>query len=234
MVAPVATARVTPTAKKPADGFKALITIALNPTIEFWETSSTPPGYDGGDPVDTTTQHNNTVRTKAPRDLIDMTDMTTSGLFNPAIYTSIRAVINKPTTITITWPDTSTLAFYGFVRIFAPGDLTEGGRMEGTITITVTNQDPTTGAEELPVYTPPVGGAAPMPIDPILQSVPGEPTAPGGPITQDSQWALEAAGYSPQAPAQTPNQPTPAEAPSQAWEDSYANAAEMELQTVQG
>jgi hypothetical protein len=29
MAAPVATARVTPTAKKPADGFKALLTIAL-------------------------------------------------------------------------------------------------------------------------------------------------------------------------------------------------------------
>jgi hypothetical protein len=230
MAAPVATARVTPTAKKPADGFKALITIALAPNFEFWESSITPPGYDGGDPVDTTTMHNNTVRTKAPRDLIDMPDMTTSGLFNAAIYTSIRAIINKPTTITITWPDQSTLAFYGFVRVFAPGDLTEGGRMEGTITITVTNQDPTTGAEELPVYTaPPVGGGAPMPVDPVLQSVPGEPSAPGGPITEDSRRALEAAGYAPQSPAQAPGQE---HAPSQAWEDSYAKSEELELQTA--
>lgn len=230
MTAPVATARVTPTAKKPADGFKALLTIALAPNFEFWETSITPPGYDGGDAVDTTTQHNNTVRTKAPRDLIDMPDMTSVGLFNPSIYTSIRAIINKPTTVTITWPDTSTLAFYGFVRVFAPGDLTEGGRMEGTITVTVTNQDPTTGAEELPVYTPPpAGGGAPMPVDPILLSTPGQPTAPGGPITQDSQWALEAAG---QAPRQPEPEPAPAEAPSSAWEDSHTNPKESELQSV--
>lgn len=229
MAAPVATARVTPTANKPADGFKALITIALDPDIEFWETSITPPGYDGGDPVDTTTQHNNTVRTKAPRDLIDMTDMTSVGLFNPTIYTSIRAVINKPTTITILWPDLSTLAFYGFVRVFAPGDLTEGGRMEGTITVTITNQDPATGAEELPVYAPPPAGGAPMaPVNPILQSTPGEPTAPGGPITQDSQWALEAAK---QAPRQ-PTEPAPAEAPASVWQDSYANTKELEAQTV--
>jgi hypothetical protein len=219
MAAPVATARVTPTAKKPADGFKALLTIALAPNFEFWESSITPPGYDGGDPVDTTTMHNNAVRTKAPRDLIDMPDMTTSGLFNASIYTTIRAIINKPTTITIAWPDLSTLAFYGFVRVFAPGDLTEGGRMEGTITITVTNQDPTTGAEELPVYTPPpVAPPAPMaPVEPVLQSTPGEPTAPGGPLTQDSQLATEAAQ---QAPRQ----------PEQVWQDSYANAEELELQ----
>jgi hypothetical protein len=221
MVAPVATARVTPTAKKPADGFKALITIALDPDIEFWETSITPPGYDGGDPVDTTTQHNNTVRTKAPRDLIDMTDMTSVGLFNPTIYTSIRAVINKPTTITIL----STLAFYGFVRVFAPGDLTEGGRMEGTLTFTITNQDPATGAEELPVYAAPPAGGAPMPVDPVLQSIPGEPTAPGGAFTQDSQWALEAAGQAPHQPEQAP-----AETPAQAWQESYANTRELELQ----
>jgi hypothetical protein len=219
MAAPVATARVTPTAKKPADGFKALLTIALAPNFEFWESSITPPGYDGGDPVDTTTMHNNTVRTKAPRDLIDMTDMTSTGLFNASIYTTIRAIINKPTTITIAWPDLSTLAFYGFVRVFAPGDLTEGGRMEGTITVTVTNQDPTTGAEELPVYTPPPAAPpAPMaPVEPVLQSTPGEPTAPGGPLTQDSQLATKAA-------QQAPHQPE------QVWQDSYENAEELELQ----
>jgi hypothetical protein len=225
MTAPVATARVTPIAKKPADGFKALITIALDPDIEFWETSITPPGYDGGDPVDTTTQHNNTVRTKAPRDLIDMTDMTSVGLFNPTIYTSIRAVINKPTTITILWPDLSTLAFYGFVRVFAPGDLTEGGRMEGTITITITNQDPATGAEELPVYATPPAGGAPMPVDPVLQSIPAEPTAASGPLTEGSQWALEAAGQAPRQPEQAP-----AGAPAQVWQDSYVRDRELELQ----
>jgi hypothetical protein len=227
MAAPVATVRVTPTANKPADGFKALLTIALAPNFEFWESSIKPPSYEGGDPVDTTTMHNNTVRTKAPRDLIDMSDVTITGLFNASIYTTIRTIINKPTTITITWPDLSTLAFYGFVRVFAPGDLTEGGRMEGTITITVTNQDPTTGAEELPVYAaPPTPPPAPMaPVEPVLQSTPGEPAAPGD-LTEGSQQATEAA-------QQAPRQPEAALAvKAQVWQNSYANADELELQAV--
>lgn len=109
--------------------------------------------------------------------------------------------------------------------------------MEGTITVTITNQDPTTGAEELPVYAPPPAGGAPMPVDPVLLSTPGEPTAPGGPLTQDSQWALEAAGPAPQQPEpeSPPASAPPPEAPAsarQVWQDSYADAKNLELQTV--
>lgn len=163
MVAPVATVRTTPTAKKMDDGFKSLIAIASNPAIEFWEETVTPPGLDGGDAIDTMTMHSTRWRTKAPRKLITMGDVKATVEWNPSLYTSILALINKKDTFTILFPDGSTLAFYAFLRLFEPGDLSEGNKPTATITLTPTNADPITGAEEAPVYTPPpVGGGAPM------------------------------------------------------------------------
>jgi hypothetical protein len=162
MAPPVPTARVLPTARKPDDGHKCLITFALNPAIEFWEKSVTPPGLEGGDAIETTTQHNNTVHTKGPRKLINVTDASATVTWNPVLYNSIKALINKVTTVTILFPDLATLAAYGFLRNFAPGAETEGNNPEATITVTFTNQDPVTTTEELPVYTPPPVGGAPM------------------------------------------------------------------------
>jgi hypothetical protein len=92
-----------------------------------------------------------------------MGDVKATVEWNPSLYTSILALINKKDTFTILFPDGSTLAFYAFLRLFEPGDLSEGNKPTATITLTPTNADPVTGAEEAPVYTaPPVGGGAPM------------------------------------------------------------------------
>jgi hypothetical protein len=155
MPPPAPTARITPTAKKPGTGYKILVTFALDPNIEIWEKTVKPSGMDGGDPIDTTTMHNNVVRTKAPRALIESTDLTITCTYNPVAIGSIRAILNKETTITTAWWDGSTYAQYGFVRTFEPGDVAEDGQPEGTITVSITNQDPATGAVEEGVYTPP-------------------------------------------------------------------------------
>jgi hypothetical protein len=95
MVAPVATVRTTPTAKKMDDGFKSLIAIASNPAIEFWEETVTPPGLDGGDAIDTMTMHSTRWRTKAPRKLITMGDVKATVEWNPSLYTSILALSTR-------------------------------------------------------------------------------------------------------------------------------------------
>jgi hypothetical protein len=146
MPPPAPTARVTPTAKKPGSGYKILITFALDPDIEIWEKTVKPSGQDGGDPIDTTTMHNNVVRTKAPRALIESTDITITCAYNPVAVGSIRAILNKETTITTAWWD---------------------GQPEGTLTVSITNQDPTTGAVEEGVYT------APPPAPPFIGPVGG-------------------------------------------------------------
>lgn len=152
-VAPSPTARGTPSGIKIDDGFRTLVTLAVNPTISFWEKSVTPPGLEGGDPVETSTMHNLTYRTMNPRKLITMTEFTMTAAYDPAVYSQIVSNINRKTTITVRFPDGSTLAFYGYLRNFQPGELVEGEQPEATITVVPTNQDPTTGSEESPVLT---------------------------------------------------------------------------------
>lgn len=153
MAAPTPTARQTPTGIKLDDGHSTLVTIGSDPDCSFWEKTVTPPGLDGGDPVETTTMHNDVWRTMAPRKLKTLTDLTTTAAYDPVIYTQLVGRINEETTITVTFPDGSTLAFYGYLRSFIPDEVSEGEQPTATATITPTNQDPTTGAEEAPVLT---------------------------------------------------------------------------------
>lgn len=149
--APSPTARADPSGIKLDDGYRTLVTFASDPNIQFWEKSVTPPGLDGGDEIDTTTMHNDDWRTNAPRALIRMTPFTMTAAYDPSLYTAALALINVKTTVTVTYPDGSTLAFYGFLKTIEFSELVEGTQPECTITVVPTNQDPTTGAEEAPV-----------------------------------------------------------------------------------
>ncbi len=153
MTTPSTTARQTPAGIKIDDGFSTKIAFARAPTVSFWEKTVKPPGLDGGDPVDTNTMHNVAWRTKSPRQLKTMTESTTMAAYDPAVYTQIVELINKEGSITVHFPDGSTLDFYGYLQKFEPGDLKEGEQPEASITIVTTNQDPVTGAETPPVVT---------------------------------------------------------------------------------
>src|SRR5688572_27171775 len=153
MAAPTPTARVAPSGIKLCDGYQTLVTPASDPNIEFWEKSVTPPGIDGGDPIDSTTMQNDEWRTMCPRRLKTLTESTLTAGYDPNLYNSILALINIETTWTVTYPDGSTLAFYGFLKMFEPQELTEGGFPEATITIVPTNYDPVNDVEAAPVLT---------------------------------------------------------------------------------
>lgn len=153
MANPVATARGTPTGVLLRDGYQSLITFASNPTVAFFEKTVTPPGMDGGDPISQTTMHNVLVRTKAPRYLHEVTDTQTMVAYDPCVWDEIYALINTVTTITIHFPDGSTLAFFGYLKSFIPGELSDGAQPEATIVIVATNIDPATCTEKLPVMT---------------------------------------------------------------------------------
>lgn len=155
--APSPTARGSPTGIKLDDGYQTLVTFASNPTIEFWEKTVKPPGLDGMDEIDTTTMHNVTWRTNAPRALVTMTPFTMVAAYDPNIYNAALSLLNVETTVTVRFPDGSTLAFYGFLKSFETNELVEGTQPEMTITVVPTNQDPTTGDEEAPVLTSAVG-----------------------------------------------------------------------------
>lgn len=152
MAAPTPTARVTPDGTKLKNGYRTLITFATDPNIALWEKGVTPPGFDGGDAVDNTTMWNDELRTFSPASLSTMTESSGRCAYDPAVYDQIMALLNVETTITVTFPDGSTLAFYGYLRVFEPGELQDGEQPEANFTIQPTNADPTTGDEELPVY----------------------------------------------------------------------------------
>lgn len=153
MAAPTPTARTTPGGIKLKDGYRASVTFATDTDFSIWEKSVTPPGLDGGEPVDQTTMWNDALRTTAPRALITMMPHSFSGAYDPAAYTQALALINVETTITVTFKDGSTLAFYGFLQRFEPQELSEGTQPLASVTIVPTNFDPVNKVEAAPVLT---------------------------------------------------------------------------------
>ena len=153
MAAPVATVRGTPTGIKLVDGFPSKITFALLPNVELWEKSVKPPGIDGGDGIPQTTMLNTKWHTFAPRKLLKLTDATAKCAYDPSCYQSLLSIININTTVTVTFGDGSTLAFFGFLKMFDVSELAEGAQPEATVTIFPTNFDPVNRTEEPPVLT---------------------------------------------------------------------------------
>ncbi len=153
MTAPTASSRGNPDSVgiKLPDGYATLVTLAFNPLIKFWEKTVTPPGVDGGDAIEQTTMHNSVWRTMAPRSLKTLTDLEITAAYDPDVYNQIISRINVVTTVTVTFIDDSTIAFYGFIRLFEPQSAEEGTQPEATITITPTNFDPVARVEEGPV-----------------------------------------------------------------------------------
>jgi hypothetical protein len=198
MAAPVPSPRGVPAGAKLDDGYRTTITVASVPTISFWERSVKPPGIDGGAPVDISTMLSNTWRVMAPRALRTLTNSTARVAYDPRLYSDIVALINVPTTITIHFPDGSSLAFYGFLQNFEPADLVEGTPPEATLTIAPTNYDPVAKVEASPVYTaPPVGGA---PMAPMMN-------LSGGPAPMSPWGSPPAVVPEPDAVVDTPRPP---------------------------
>jgi hypothetical protein len=153
MAAPIPGTRGTPAGIKLKDGFSTKIDFAANPTVSFWEKTVKAPGIDGGDGIEQTTMHNTAWRTKAPRQLKTLTESTTKVAYDPNVYNQIYALVNVETTITVHFPDGSSLAFFGFLQKFEADDLQEGTQPEATVTITPTNFDPVGKVEAAPVLT---------------------------------------------------------------------------------
>lgn len=151
--APAPTTRQAPAGIKLKDGFSTKITFARVPAIRFWEKTVKAAGIDGGDSVPQTTMHNLAWRTFAPRQLKTLTEMTTKVAYDPYVYTDILSLINVEDTITVRFPDGSTLAFYGYLKMFEPEELVEGTQPEASITIVPTNFDPANKVEASPVLT---------------------------------------------------------------------------------
>lgn len=150
MAAPSPIVRVAPSGFRLDEGYQALITVGTLPGIDLWEKDVGVPGIDGGDPIDTTTQHNSIYNTKSPRVLKELTPFTVVCAYDPCVFTDILGLVNGNDSITITFPDTTTLAFWGYIRSAEFAPMVIGEQPEVTITIVPTNYDPNNCVEAGP------------------------------------------------------------------------------------
>lgn len=135
------------------DGHQTLITIGAGSTAPYmWEKTVTPPGVEGGGENDITTMHNTTWRTRSPKQLKTLSPMSCRVTYDPQLYSKLAAAVNVNNEITITWPDGSTLKFWGWLDSFKAAELQEGAPGEADITIIPSNQNGS-GGETAPVWT---------------------------------------------------------------------------------
>lgn len=133
------------------DGMKTLITLGNNPSIRLWEKSVTPPAIVGGGAVDTTTMRNMAWRTQAPKKLKTLGNMSVTVAYASYAYHEIIQQVGVVQEITITFPDSSSIVFRGWVDEFTPGENVEGEQPTATLTIISANLD-SDGEELAPVY----------------------------------------------------------------------------------
>lgn len=134
------------------DGHSTTIAFSADSSVNFWEKEVTPPGWSGGGANDTTTMRNSTLRTMSPKQLKTLSEASFTAAYDPVVYDEIKAMINVNQQITITFPDSSTLLFWGWIDEFTPNANVEGEQPTAEITIIPSNQN-ASGAETAPTYT---------------------------------------------------------------------------------
>ena len=151
MAAPAPIPRIAPDGFRLDDGYQTLITFGVLPGLDIWEKEAQPPGIDGGDPIDTTTMHNDSYRTNAARKLKSLTEHTIVAAYDPCAYVDLLTMVNVVDEITVFFPDNSTLSYWGFIRSVEFSPLVEGEQPEMTITVVPTNYDACNCVEAGPV-----------------------------------------------------------------------------------
>ncbi len=133
------------------DGFSTIITLANLPSVKLYEKDVTPPPITGGGPIETTTMRNTGWRTMAPKNLKSL------GPVNATVAYATEAIedimdqlqVNQP--ITVTFPDGSTIEFWGWVEEFTPSTHTEGEQPTAALVIQPSLRNES-GVETAPVY----------------------------------------------------------------------------------
>lgn len=136
------------------DGYATIITFANIPNVKLYEKEITPPGMTAGGVIDTTTMRNQTWRTMAPRNLKSLTPVTAVVAYATSAIPDVMGQVGINQEVTITFPDGSSITFWGWIESFTPAAMSEGAQPTATINITPGNIDDT-GAEVAPEYNAP-------------------------------------------------------------------------------
>jgi len=132
------------------DGHPTTVSFALNASAKFKEVSVTPPGISGRGPNNTTTMRNSVWTTQQPKNLKTMTDFSVTVQYDPILYSQGLAMINTIQAITVTFSDTSTIVFQGWLDGIQPNEHSEGSMPTMTLSVCVSNQT-AAGVETAPI-----------------------------------------------------------------------------------
>ena len=153
MAAPSTTAIASPTGKRLKRGYKCVVMFSRDSTIGLYVIEVKPPGIDNGEPINITTMNNSAYMTKAEQALQEITDGSIVFAYDPNIYNeALAALIGQNGSVTVHYPDGSTLDFWGYLRNIDPSNIVRDGMPTASGTLVVTNRD-TTDAEAGPVLT---------------------------------------------------------------------------------
>jgi hypothetical protein len=114
------------------DGFRTTVVFTAFPGILLREREVHPPELDANGEIDTTTMLNARMRTRAAKSLVTMGKLMMSCQYDPTVYIVMTALpagggaMGVVTTITVTFPDGTTLAFLGWINKFTPSSHKEG------------------------------------------------------------------------------------------------------------
>ncbi len=142
---PVPTAPVLPDTSYMTDGYQTLFTFAAVPDIGLWVTLEgglKPGGLDTEGPIKIGTMHAKRYRIMAAKKLLTHQPTTFTCFYAPAVLPEIIILLGLQTTITLTFPDGSTWAFFGYLNKFEPGDNKEGTAPTATCEIVAISRDP--------------------------------------------------------------------------------------------
>jgi hypothetical protein len=153
MAAPSPTVRQSPNGKALENGKATKITFARFPDVAFWEHDVTPPGFDGGEPIITSTMHSVEFDTKSPRSLTNITNAACMARWDPKTIDEVRQMINIPDTVTYRLPDGSTVAHYAYLKSGIPQSMAEGATPMIALDIVHTAWDHVNNVEAGPFVT---------------------------------------------------------------------------------
>ena len=125
-------------------------------TLLIEELAVKPPGVQGTGGKNTTNHANTAIQTKSPGKLAEITNIGGTCHFEKGALAGLMAQVQVNQLITITYPGGGSHAVYGWLEAFIPNDFVANQQPTASFTIIVGNRHSTTGAETLPVYTPPV------------------------------------------------------------------------------
>lgn len=133
------------------DGHSTYITFANLPAVKLFEKEVNPPGMTANGPIDTTTMRNTAWRTMAPKSLKTMPQIQATVAYATEAIPELFAQVGVNQPIYVTFPDASTVSFWGWIEEFTPGTNVEGEQPTATLTVqpSLRNDD---GTEVAPAY----------------------------------------------------------------------------------